>query len=70
MIESCIKKENRAKLHHCKREKIVLWEDMSLLAMKSLYERIMTGTCGLKHKRLTSCATRTIIFQRENLNYL
>ena len=38
MIESCIKKENRAKLHHCKREKIVLWEDMSLLAMKSLYE--------------------------------
>ena len=38
MIESCIKKENRAKLHHCKREKIVLWEDKSLLAMKSLYE--------------------------------
>ena len=32
--------ENREKLHHCKREKIVLWEDMSgLLAVSSLYEK-------------------------------
>ena len=40
MIESCINKQikNREKLHHCKREKIVLWEDMSLLAMNSLYK--------------------------------
>ena len=30
----------------------------------------MRGTYGPKHKRLTSCATRTIIFQRENLNHL
>ena len=30
--------ENREKLHHCKREKIVLWDEMSLLAMNSLYE--------------------------------
>ena len=29
----------------------------------------MTDTYGAKHKRLTS-STRTIIFQRENLNYL
>ena len=30
----------------------------------------MKGTYGAKHKRLTSSATRTIIFQRENFNYL
>ena len=30
----------------------------------------MTGTYGTKHERLTPCATRIIIFQRENLNYL
>ena len=29
----------------------------------------MTGTYGAKHKRLPSCATRIIIFQRENFNY-
>ena len=29
----------------------------------------MTDTYGAKHKSLTS-STRTIIFQRENLNYL
>ena len=26
-------------IHHCKSEKIVLWGDMSLLAMNSLYEQ-------------------------------
>ena len=30
----------------------------------------MTGIFGAKHKRLTPGATRTIVFQRENLNYL
>ena len=47
------------------------------MAMNSLYEkkRAITGTYGLflKHKRLTLYefyAMRTIIFQRENLNYL
>ena len=32
-------------------------------------KRAVMGTYGPKHKRLTPCATRTIIFQRENLNY-
>ena len=31
---------------------------------------VMTGTYGAKHKCLTSCAMRTITFQREYLNYL
>ena len=55
-----------------KKKKIVCLEDMSLLAMNSLYKKgAMTGTYGSKHKRLMPCATRTIfIFQRENLNYL
>ena len=44
---------------------------MTLLAMNTLYEkRAMMGTYGPKHTCLTLCATRTIIFQRENLNYL
>ena len=43
--------------------------DTSLLAMSSK-KRAMTGTFGAKHKLLTPCATRTIIFQRENLNFL
>ena len=30
----------------------------------------MTGSYGPKHERLTPCATRTIIFQRENLNHV
>ena len=30
----------------------------------------MTGTFGAKHKLLTPCSTRTIIFQRESENYL
>ena len=30
----------------------------------------MTSTYGPKHKRSTPCATRTIIFQRDNSNYL
>ena len=39
--------------------------------MNNLYEkRAMTVTYGLKRKRLTLYATRTIIFQRENLKYL
>lgn len=47
--------EKQEKLHHCK---IVPWEDMSLLAMSSLYqEREMADTYGAKHKRLTLCAT-------------
>ena len=33
-------------------------------------KQAVTGTCGAKHKRLMLCATRTIIFQRENLDYL
>ena len=34
-------------------------------------KRAMTGIYSVKHKRLTPCATRTIIIlQRENLNYL
>ena len=33
-------------------------------------KREMTGTYGAKHERLTPFATRIIIFQRENLNYL
>ena len=40
------------------------------LAMNSLYEKKgNAGTDGPKHKRLTPCATRTIIFRRENSNY-
>ena len=39
--------------------------------MNNLYEkRAMTVTYGPKRKRLTLYATRTIIFQRENLKYL
>ena len=38
MTESCFNKQNREKLHHCEREKIVPREDMSSLAMNSLYE--------------------------------
>ena len=30
----------------------------------------MSGTFGAKHALVTSCATRIIIFQRGNLNYL
>ena len=63
--------DDREKLHHCKRVKIVLWEDKSLLALNSLYEeKGNDGTYGAKHKLLTSCATRTIILRRENVNYL
>ena len=45
---------------------------MGLLAMNlcTKKKRAMTGTYGPKHKRLMLCATRTIIFQRENLHYL
>ena len=48
-------------------KKIVLWEGMSLLAMNSLYEKNgqYDGYLWSKHKRLTPCATRTIIFQRQ-----
>ena len=35
--------KNREKLDHCKKEEMVLWEDMSLLAMKSLYEEKGNG---------------------------
>ena len=33
-------------------------------------KRAVTSTYGPKHKRSTPCATRTIIFQRDNSNYL
>ena len=45
---------------------------MNLLAMNSLYNEkgsVMTGTYDAKHKGVTPCATRTIIIQREKLNY-
>ena len=35
---------NGEKLHHCEREKVVLCEDISLLAMNNLYEE--TGSDG------------------------
>ena len=58
-------------LTHTFTKKIVLWANMSLLAINSLYEkRAMTGIYGLKLKRLTPCAERTIIFQRKNLDCL
>ena len=44
---------------------------MNLLAMNSLYKEkgsVMTGTHDAKHKGVTPCSTRTIIFQREKLN--
>ena len=51
-------------------KKKILWEDRSLPARNSLCEkRAVMGTYGPKHKRLKPCATRTVIFQRENLNY-
>jgi len=40
------------------------------LTIDCMKKRAMTGTYGAKHKRLTLCATRIIIFQREKLNYL
>ena len=50
---------------------VFLWKDMSLLAMNSLYEkRVMISTYGPKYEHLMPSATRTIIFQRENLNYV
>ena len=38
MIESCINKRKSIEITSLQERKIVLWEDMSLLAMNSLYK--------------------------------
>ena len=58
--------KNREKLDHCKREEMVLWEDMSLLAVKSLYEE--KGNAGYLWSE--AYTLNVVCYEDNYLNYL